>query len=59
MKEMKIEEMLKEMEKYGWTEERIKDWYEDTDKSITFEEYIKNFYESDYYMPIELEGEVF
>lgn len=56
---MKIEEMLKEMEEYGWTEERIKDWYEDTDKSITFEEYIRNFYESDYYMPIELEGEVF
>ena len=59
MKEMKIEEMLKEMEEYGWTEERIKDWYEDTDKSITFEEYIRKFYESDYYFPIELEGEVF
>ncbi len=50
MKELSIEEMLKEMEEYGYTEEKIKAWYEDTDKEVSFDEYIKAFYMSDVYI---------
>lgn len=47
---MEIKEMLEEMAKYGWTEEEIKIWYEDSGKEISFEEYIKCFYKSDLYI---------
>lgn len=50
MKELSKEEMLKEMEEYGFDEKRIRDWYEDTDKEVDFDEYIKLFYMSDRYM---------
>lgn len=52
MKELSIEEMLKEMEEYGWTEEKIRNWYEDTDMEESFEEYIRCFYMSDNYINI-------
>lgn len=42
-------EMLKEMSKYGFDEQKIKLWYNDTDKEVTFDEYIEYFYYSDVY----------
>lgn len=42
-------EMLKEMSKYGFDEQKIKLWYNDTDKEVTFDEYIEHFYYSDVY----------
>lgn len=50
MKNLSINEMLKEMEEYGWTKEKIKNWYEETNKEVSFEEYIKAFYISDKYI---------
>ncbi len=50
MKELSKEEMLKEMKEYGYTEEKIREWYEDTDKEVSFDEYIKAFYMSDVYI---------
>lgn len=50
MKNLDIRKIMKEMEKYGWTEEKIKIWYNDTEKEVSFEEYVKCFYMSDYYI---------
>lgn len=50
MKNLSIKEILKEMEGYGVTEQKIMNWYEDTDKEVSFEEYVKCFYMSDMYI---------
>lgn len=49
MKKLSIKEMLEEMENYDFTDEKIKMCYEDTNKEISFEQYIECFYNSDYY----------
>ena len=50
MKEISVKEMLKEMEEYGWDENKIRTWYEDSDKEVDFEEYVKFMYMSDIYI---------
>lgn len=50
IKELNKKEMLKEMAEYGWTEEKIRTWYKDTNKEISFNEYLKCFYMSDTYI---------
>ncbi len=59
MKELSIDEMLKEMNEYGVTEEDLKakyyydknesDFKEDF-KDVSFEEYVKCYYMSDRYI---------
>lgn len=50
MKELSKEEMLKEMEKYGYDEEKIMAYYEDSGKEVAFDEYIRLFYLADRYI---------
>ena len=53
-------EMLEEMEKHGWTEERLQQAYQDCIEdllregdelgyTLSFDEYVVNFYNSNYY----------
>lgn len=50
MKNLDIKKIMEEMEKYGWTKEKIKNWYNNAEKKVSFEEYVKYFYISDYYI---------
>ena len=61
MKFLSRAEMLEEMEKHGWTEERLQQAYQDTIEdllregdelgyTLTFDEYVVDFYNSNYYM---------
>ena len=50
LKNLSIEKILKEMEEYGVTLEVIKNWYEDSKKEVSFEDYIRFFYMSDAYI---------
>lgn len=50
MKEISVKEMLKEMKEYGWDENKIRTWYEDSNKEVNFEEYVKSMYMSDIYI---------
>lgn len=61
MKFLSRAEMLEELEKYGWTEEKLYQAYQDSviellregdelGYTLTFDEYIIDFYNSYYYM---------
>lgn len=59
MKELSVEEMLKEINEYGVTKEDLKAKYEydknesdfkDDFKNVSFEEYVKYYYMSDRYI---------
>ena len=60
MKFVSRAEMLEEMEKHGWTEERLQQAYQDCVEdllsdgdelgyTLTFDEYVIELYNSDYY----------
>ena len=60
MKFLTRAEMLEEMEKHGWTEERLEQAYQDCKEdllregdelgyTLTFDEYVIEFYNSNYY----------
>ena len=60
MKFLSRAEMLEELEKYGWTEEKLQQAYQDSVEALigegdelgcalTFDEYVNDFYNSDYY----------
>nr|DAP17087.1 MAG TPA: hypothetical protein [Caudoviricetes sp.] len=59
MKELSVEEMLKEMNEYGVTEQDLKEKYnydknesdfKEDFKDVSFEEYVKCYYMSDRYI---------
>lgn len=64
MKFLSRAEMLEEMEKkHGWTEERLQEAYQDCIEdllregdelgyTLTFDEYVVDFYNSDYYKEV-------